>query len=248
MPLQEVRVPDIGDFSDVEVIEILVAPGDTVAAEDSLITLESDKASMEIPAPAAGTIRDLKIQLGDKLSEGDVIALLESGEASDVAANQNGADDAPADQAPTVSNAALGSYDVQVPDIGDFDGVEVIELLVKPGDQVQVDDSLVTLESDKASMEIPSPKAGTVKALHVQIGDKIAEGHLLATLEVQVGDGDATPEQPVAAQATPEPAPAPAAPDPAPTPAPAAPAPARNTKKKVKKAVKKKSTKKKSTR
>jgi pyruvate dehydrogenase E2 component (dihydrolipoamide acetyltransferase) len=212
MALQEVRVPDIGDFSDVEVIEILVAPGDTVAAEDSLITLESDKASMEIPAPAAGTIRDLKIQLGDKLSEGDIIALLEASEAIDVAANENGAGDAAPPVRARHTPTPLGSYDVQIPDIGDFDGVEVIELLVQPGDKVLVDDSLITLESDKASMEIPSPRAGTVKALHVKIGDKVAEGQLIVTLEVAVGEVDTQP-QPAPAESA-RPAPAPAAPAP----------------------------------
>ncbi len=229
MSLQEVRVPDIGDFTDVEVIEILVSPGDTVAAEDSLITLESDKASMEIPAPAAGTIRDLKIQLGDKLSEGDVIALMESGEVAEAAANENGAGDdtqatAPAALAPspaTDGGEAKGSYDVQVPDIGDFTDVEVIELLVQQGDQVQIDDSLITLESDKASMEIPAPRAGTVKKLHVGVGDKVSEGHLIVTLAVPLSEGGEAAKPAAAAQAS-----AAAAPRPAPEPAPeAAPGP-----------------------
>ena len=222
MALQEVRVPDIGDFSDVEVIEILVAPGDTVAQEDSLITLESDKASMEIPAPIAGTVRDLKIQLGDKLSEGDVIALLESNDTMDVAANENGNDMPDTMPAPRVPSTVSG-YDVQVPDIGDFTDVEVIELLVQPGDEVAAEDSLITLESDKASMEIPSPQAGTVKALHVQVGDKVSEGHLVATLEVQVGEAAATE---TTAAAAPAPAPPESAPAPQPTPAAAPAAPA----------------------
>lgn len=189
----EVKVPDIGDFSEVEIIEVLVKAGDRVSAEQSVITVESDKASMEIPSPAAGVIKELKVKLGDKVSEGTLMMLLEA-EGPAVAAPpsvQNAAPAAAVDAAPLtasvaqpVAAAASGTLDVAVPDIGDFKEVEVIEVLVKVGDTVKAEQSVVTVESDKASMEIPSPAAGVVKALHIKLGDKVSEGTPMLELEV----------------------------------------------------------------
>ena len=162
MALIEVKVPDIGDFDEVAIIEVLVKAGDTVKAEQSLITVESDKASMEIPSSHAGVVKELKVALGDKVSEGSVVLVLEAAEGAAMAAPVA----APAAAAPAVAAAsASGTIEVVVPDIGDFDEVAVIELLVKVGDTVKAEQSLVTVESDKASMEIPSSHAGVVKSL-----------------------------------------------------------------------------------
>ncbi|MEN9317324.1 MAG: dihydrolipoyllysine-residue acetyltransferase [Pseudomonadota bacterium] len=202
----ELKVPDIGDFAEVEVIELLVNPGDMVKVEQSLLTVESDKASMEIPSSAAGRIVELKVKLGDKVSEGSVIALIEAAQAgasAPAAAAPGPAVSAPpaavaaaapavtsAAPAPAVTSAAAASSAlsapaaapaadpvvVEVPDIGDFKEVEVIELLVRPGDTVKAEQSLITVESDKASMEIPSSGAGTVVELRVKIGDRVSKG------------------------------------------------------------------------
>ena len=198
MALVEVKVPDIGDFKEVAVIELLVKPGDAVKAEQSLITVESDKASMEIPSSTAGVVKEMKVKLGDKVAEGSVVLLLEAegaGEASAPAAAAAAAA-APAASAPPAAQAdasvpsaapqaaaASGPVDVYVPDIGDFKDVAVIEVFVKPGDAVKVEQSLITVESDKASMEIPSSAAGILKELKVKVGDKINKGDLLAVLE-----------------------------------------------------------------
>ena len=183
MALMEVKVPDIGDFEAVEVIEVLVKPGDTIKAEQSLVTVESDKASMEIPSSHAGVVKELKIKLGDKVSEGTVVLVLEASGAAaappDAAPATPAAAPPPAAAAPAVASvapAASGPVEVVVPDIGDFDAVEVIELLVKPGDVVTAEQSLITVESDKASMEIPSSHAGTVERLLVKLGDKVSKG------------------------------------------------------------------------
>ncbi|MEO8938668.1 MAG: dihydrolipoyllysine-residue acetyltransferase [Burkholderiaceae bacterium] len=197
MALIELQVPDIGDFKDVEVIEVLVKPGDTVATDQSLITIESDKASMEIPSTGAGVIKELKVKIGDKINQGMVIATAESGGDASAAAAQTAAapskpmrapeaaakDAASPAPAPSPASSGGGSIDATVPDIGDFKDVEVIEVLVKVGDTVAADQSLVTIESDKASMEIPSSAAGVVKELKVKVGDKINRGDLLAILE-----------------------------------------------------------------
>ncbi len=227
MALVNILVPDIGDFSEVGVIELLVKAGDTVKVEQSLITVESDKASMEIPSSHAGVVKELKVALGDKVSQGSVIAVLDSAEAAaseekpaPAPANQAPAATKPEAAAPAVAPAASGPIEVRVPDIGDFKDVAVIELLVKPGDTIAPEQSLFTVESDKASMEIPSPAAGVLKELKVQLGDKVNQGDLVAIIEGAAA-GAAAP-----APAAPAPAPAAAAPtpaaSPAPTPAPAA--------------------------
>ena len=213
MALVEVKVPDIGDFEEVAVIELLVKPGDTIKAEQSLVTVESDKASMEIPSSTAGVVKELKVKLGDKVAEGTVIALVEAAgaaaSAAPAAAKASAPAPAPAPAAAASAPAAApsgGRVEVRVPDIGDFKDVAVIEVLVKPGDAIKQEQSLVTVESDKASMEIPSSAAGTLKELKVKVGDKVNIGDLLAVVD---GSGGAAAPLPVAAAAA---ATAPAAP------------------------------------
>ncbi|WP_081420371.1 dihydrolipoyl dehydrogenase [Pseudoxanthomonas sp. Root630] len=216
----EVKVPDIGDYSDVPVIEILVAVGDAVKKDQGLVTLESDKATLEVPSSAAGVVKEIKVKLGDALSEGSVVAVLEA-EGAAVSAPAPAAPPAPATPAPTPAAAPApvvpaaspaapgggGLIEAKVPDIGDYDGVPVIEILVAVGDTVKKDQGLVTLESDKATMEVPSPAAGVIKEIKVKLGDSLAEGSLVAILE---GEG-ATAAPAKAAPVAPSPA-APAAP------------------------------------
>ncbi|HJV95247.1 MAG TPA: dihydrolipoyllysine-residue acetyltransferase [Albitalea sp.] len=188
MALVEVKVPDIGDFKDVEIIELLVKPGDTVKAEQSLITVESDKASMEIPSSHAGVVKEMKVKLGDKVGEGSLLLMLEAEGAAaaapaPAAAPAVAAPPPPAAAAPAAPAASTGPVNVVVPDIGDFDQVAVIEVFIKPGDSIKAEQSLVTVESDKASMEIPSSHAGVVKEVKVKVGDKVSKGTLLAVVE-----------------------------------------------------------------
>ena len=195
MAMVEVKVPDIGDLDEVAVIELLVKVGDTVKAEQSLITVESDKASMEIPSSTAGVVKELRVKLGDKVKQGSVVLMLEaSGEvASPASAPAAAAPTAQVAAASVVATAAVvaapvtsGFVEVHVPDIGDFKDVAVIEIFVKPGDAIKVEQSLITVESDKAAMEIPSSAAGVLKELKVKIGDKVNIGDLLAILEGSV--------------------------------------------------------------
>ena len=205
--MTQVSVPDIGDFKEVEVIEVLVKAGDAVAAEQSLITVESDKATMEIPAPGAGVVKELRVKVGDKVSQGSPILVLEEAtvgaakaeapRAAAVVASATKPAQAPVAPAPRPVAVGDGALTVKVPDIGDFKDVSVIEILVKPGDAVAAEQSLITVESDKATMEIPSPAAGRVKELRLKIGDKISEGAAILVLE---GDGPAA-AAPVAAPA-----------------------------------------------
>ncbi|MBP8140491.1 MAG: dihydrolipoyllysine-residue acetyltransferase [Acidovorax sp.] len=215
MALVDIQVPDIGDFDEVGVIELLVKVGDTVKAEQSLITVESDKASMEIPSSHAGVVKELKVVLGDKVKQGSVIAVVEAaGAVAEVPAAAApapavAAAPAPAPAAPAapVAAAAAGPVEVRVPDIGDFKDVAVIEMLVKVGDTIALEQSLFTVESDKASMEIPSPAAGVLKELKVKIGDTVNIGDLMAILEGVA----AAPAAPVAAAPAPTAAVAPVA-------------------------------------
>jgi len=200
MSTVEVKVPDIGDFKDVAVIEILVKPGDAVKPEQSLITVESDKASMEIPSSATGIVKELRVKLGDKVSEGSVILLLEASAGTNVPAAASTSQPATANGgngtvpvAPDGTSVAVPTpaqppgqsrlMEARVPDIGDFHDVAVIEVFVKPGDTVKLEQSLITVESDKASMEIPSDAAGIIKDLKVKLGDKVNQGDLLAIIE-----------------------------------------------------------------
>ncbi len=203
----EIKVPDIGDFKDVEIIELLVKPGDTVHAEQSLLTVESDKASMEIPSPMAGVIQSLSVKLGDKINQGDSLAfIVEAGgsaaasaaPAASVAvpAAASGASAAPVASVSAPVQAAAssgGDVTINVPDIGDFAEVEVIELLAAVGDTIALEQSLITVESDKASMEIPSSQAGVLKTLLVKIGDKVSKGTPLAVITAASAAGAATP-------------------------------------------------------
>ncbi|KAG8153883.1 dihydrolipoyllysine-residue acetyltransferase [Burkholderia catarinensis] len=221
----EVKVPDIGDYKDVPVIEVLVKAGDTVEPEQSLVTLESDKATMDVPSPTAGTVKEVKVKVGDSVSEGSLIILLEGGAAAQV----NGAAApaaAPAAAAPAAAPAASGgTLEVKVPDIGDYKDVPVIEIGVKVGDTVEKEQSLVTLESDKATMDVPSPAAGVVKDIKVKVGDSVSEGTLIVLLEA-AGAPAAAPQASAPAPAAAAPAPAPAAAPAKAAPAPAAAAPA----------------------
>ncbi|MEL7938336.1 dihydrolipoyllysine-residue acetyltransferase [Pseudomonas delhiensis] len=220
-----IRVPDIGNGQG-EVIELLVKVGDKVEAEQSLLTLESDKASMEIPSPKAGVVKSIKVKVGDTLKEGDEILELEAeGDAAEAPGAEaptpaaEAPEAAPAEApapAPTPRASGGGVQTVRVPDIGNGQG-EIIELMVKVGERIEADQSLLTLESDKASMEIPSPAAGVVKALKVKLGDTLKEGDEILELEAE---GEAAP---AAASAAPASATAPEATPSAPAPA-AAPA------------------------
>ncbi len=209
----EVRVPDIGDFADVPVIEILVQPGDQVSAEQSLLTLESDKATMEVPAPTAGTVVSIEVTLNGTVSEGDLVAVLEPlATASDSS-----------EAGPETASDATQTVAVAVPDIGDFTDIPVIELLVAVGDMVSAEQSLLTLESDKATMEVPAPVSGRVSALKVALNDTVSEGHVVALIEADEADEatEATASAPEAASEAPSQAPPVS--QSAPTPAPVAP-------------------------
>ncbi|MET3180901.1 UNVERIFIED_ORG: pyruvate dehydrogenase E2 component (dihydrolipoamide acetyltransferase) [Variovorax guangxiensis] len=238
MAAVEVKVPDIGDFDEVAVIEVLVKVGDTVKAEQSLITVESDKASMEIPSSTAGVVKELKVEVGSKVKEGSVVLVLEAEgagaaapapapAAAPAAAAPAPAAAAPA-PAPAAAPAASGPVEVKVPDIGDFKDVAVIEVLVKVGDSIKTEQSLITVESDKASMEIPSSAAGVLKELKVKVGDTVNIGDLIAVLEGAAGAAAPAPAQAAAAAAAPAAATASAPAPAAAAPAPAAAAPAHN--------------------
>ena len=188
----QVKVPDIGDFKDVPVIDVLVKPGDTVKAEDPLISLESDKATMDVPSPASGIVQEIKIHIGDKVSEGALVLLLETAEGAAAAPQTQ----APTPPPPAATNSAGGVAEVKVPDIGDFKEVPIIEILVKPGDTVKAEQPLITLESDKATMDVPSPLNGVVKEIKAQVGQKVSEGTVILTL--QSGDAKVMPETAVA--------------------------------------------------
>ncbi|KNC06592.1 pyruvate dehydrogenase [Klebsiella sp. RIT-PI-d] len=196
---KDVNVPDIGG-DEVEVTEIMVKVGDKVEAEQSLITVEGDKASMEVPAPFAGTVKEIKISTGDKVSTGSLIMIFDAEGAAPAA------DDAKPqvkEEAASAPAAAAGAKDVNVPDIGG-DEVEVTEVMVKVGDKVTAEQSLITVEGDKASMEVPAPFAGTVKEIKINTGDKVSTGSLIMVFEVE----GAAPAAPAAKQDAAAPAPA----------------------------------------
>ncbi|MFZ1643849.1 MAG: dihydrolipoyllysine-residue acetyltransferase [Candidatus Contendobacter sp.] len=190
--IKEIHVPDIGDFKGVDIIEVMVAAGDVIEVETPLIILETDKASMEVPSPLAGLVREVKVKPGDKVSQGDPILYLEIQESVTLAEPASATDESvPA----TPASGASEVREVRVPDIGDFKNIPVIEVLVTPGDRVDMDTPLVTLESDKASMDIPSPFAGTVQAVELKIGDKVSQGDLILLLAT-AADSTAKPQLP----------------------------------------------------
>ncbi|EJM86595.1 dihydrolipoyllysine-residue acetyltransferase, partial [Pseudomonas sp. GM60] len=223
--VQQVHVPDIGSAGKAQIIEIQVKVGDTVEADQSLITLESDKASMEIPSPAAGVIKAISVKLNDEVGTGDLILDLEVAGAAAPAAAAPAQAAAPA-AAPAPAAAAPAApvadsvQDIHVPDIGSAGKAKIIEVLVKAGDTVAADQSLITLESDKASMEIPSPAAGVVESISIKLDDEVGTGDLILKLKVKGAAPAAAPAAASAPAATAPSAPAPAAA------APAAPAPA----------------------
>ena len=221
MSIVEIKVPDIGGHENVDIIAVEVKAGDTIALDDTLITLETDKATMDVPADAAGVVKEVKVKVGDKVSEGDVIVLVDAagaGAAAALAAAPK-AEAAPAPAAPAAAPAAAANVQVAVPDIGGHTDVDVIAVEVKVGDTVAVDDTLITLETDKATMDVPSTAAGTVTAVHIKVGDKVSEGSIIIDVAAAGAPAAAAPAAAEAPKAAPTPAAAPA-----PAPAPAAPA------------------------
>jgi pyruvate dehydrogenase E2 component (dihydrolipoamide acetyltransferase) len=239
----ELTVPDIGNFSDVPVIEVLVSPGETIQKDAPLVTLESDKATMEVPATAAGVVRDVKVKVGDKVSQGTVLVTLEGAQeqtptaptppsippadaVGSVAAYESGEQEQPRAAAPGATTVE-SVVDLVVPDIGNFTDVPVIEVLVSPGQTIEKDAPLVTLESEKATMEVPASTGGVIRDLKVKVGDKVSQGSVLATVSTAA---PAPAQQAAPAAAAPASKPVPAPPPatngrPAP---PAPPAPAKN--------------------
>ncbi len=228
----EIVVPDLGDFSDVEIIECLVAPGDQIEAEAPLITIETDKAAMDVPSPAAGRLAELKVAVGDRVSTGDVIGVLETPETEVVEASESA--DAPSRPASESSGAAeevpadAGPFptNVAVPDLGDFADVEIVEILAKVGDTVTAEDGLFTVETDKAAMDVPAGVAGLITDLRVALGDKVNAGDVVAVIEVTASEPAKAPSPqkpapapPAAASATPSAAPKASAPRAVPFPA-----------------------------
>ncbi|OAJ56598.1 dihydrolipoyllysine-residue acetyltransferase [Paraburkholderia ginsengiterrae] len=217
----EIKVPDIGDYKDIPVIEVLVKAGDTVEKEQSLVTLESDKATMDVPSSAAGVVKEVKVKVGDNVSEGSLIVVLDgavNGAAAPAAAAAPAPAPAPAAApavapAPAPAAAGGGLQEVKVPDIGDYKDIPVIEVAVKVGDRVEKEQSLVTLESDKATMDVPSSAAGVVKEVKVKVGDTVSEGSVIVVVEAE---GGAAAPAPAPKPALEKPSDAPVAPSPAP--------------------------------
>ncbi|VEE62508.1 Dihydrolipoyllysine-residue acetyltransferase component of pyruvate dehydrogenase complex [Shewanella putrefaciens] len=218
----EVTVPDIGGDTDVSVIEVLVAAGDKIEVDAGLITLETDKATMDVPSPFAGVVKEVKVAVGDKVSQGSLVIMLEVGGAAPAAAPQASApaasapvaQAAPAAPVAPVAAAApvVAVKEIQVPDIGDASNVDVIEVLVSVGDDITVDQGLITLETDKATMEVPAPFAGKLLSLTVKVGDKVSQGSVIATIEtVTAGSAPAPVAQAAPAPVAQEAAPAPVA-------------------------------------
>jgi pyruvate dehydrogenase E2 component (dihydrolipoamide acetyltransferase) len=216
----DVKVPDIGDFQDVPIIEVLVKPGDVVKVDQSLITLESDKATMDVPSPVAGEVTEIVAKVGDKVSMGTLIARVESadGETAPASAGSVKAASSPASAAPSAkgpaaakdaappakaspakasapSSAKAAPINVTIPDIGDFTDVPIIEILVKAGDAVEAEQPIVTLESDKATMDVPSPAAGKIMEILVKVGDKVSMGSLIAKLDAGGETASIAPDQ-----------------------------------------------------
>ena len=223
-----IRVPDVGSSDPVDVIEISVKVGDTIAAEDTIIVLESDKATVEVPAPQAGKITAISVKVGDRVKEGDDLMEVEADGESENASSAES--DATRDESSTTENktepestppetdapdtpkaqGSGGSETVTVPDLGDIDSAEIIEVNVAVGDSLEAEQVIVVLESDKASLEIPAPSAGKVESVAVKVGDKVGTGDTLLTMAVsggqptadQQGEADEKPEEPATAPAS----------------------------------------------
>ncbi|WHF56040.1 dihydrolipoyllysine-residue acetyltransferase [Shewanella xiamenensis] len=217
----EVTVPDIGGDTDVSVIEVLVATGDKIEVDAGLITLETDKATMDVPSPFAGVVKEVKVAVGDKVSQGSLVIMLEVGGAAPAAAPQASA---PAASAPVAQAApaapiapvaaaapVVAVKEIQVPDIGDASNVDVIEVLVSVGDMISADQGLITLETDKATMEVPAPFAGKLLSLTVKVGDKVSQGSVIATIETVTAGAAPAPQAAAPAPVAQEVAPAPVA-------------------------------------
>ncbi|MGP9764980.1 pyruvate dehydrogenase complex dihydrolipoyllysine-residue acetyltransferase [Halomonas sp. AOP13-D3-9] len=204
MSSEIIKVPDIGGDTDVEIIEIAVSEGDVIEAEDTLITLESDKASMDVPAPKGGKVLKVLVKEGDSVSEGDDIVELEvegGGDEQQESSSESQPEEAPAkqdkpaepsqEQKPAAKKSAGGkqTVDIKVPDLGGSDSVEIIEVAVSEGDEVEAEDTLITLESDKASMDVPSPHSGKIVSFTVKEGDTVSEGDVIGQMEI-LGEGD----------------------------------------------------------
>ena len=206
---KDIKVPDIGDFKDVPVIEIFVKPGQTIKADEPLVSLESDKATMDVPAPEGGVVKDIKVKVGDKLSQGSLILTLEGAGAAPAAAPAKAESGGVSGGGITGGGAAV---EVNVPDIGDFKDIPVIEIFVKPGQTIKAEDPLISLESDKATMDVPSPQGGVVREVKLKVGDKVSKGSLVLTLEGSSGGAAAPAKASAPAPASaPSAAPAPAA-------------------------------------
>lgn len=217
----EVTVPDIGGDTDVSVIEVLVAAGDKIEVDAGLITLETDKATMDVPSPFAGVVKEVKVAVGDKVSQGSLVIMLEVGgaapaatapQASAPAASAPVAQAAPAAAvAPVAAAPVVAVKEIQVPDIGDASNVDVIEVLVSVGDMITSDQGLITLETDKATMEVPAPFAGKLLSLTVKVGDKVSQGSVIATIETVTAGAAPAPQAAAPAPVAQEVAPAPVA-------------------------------------
>ncbi|MFB2728959.1 dihydrolipoyllysine-residue acetyltransferase [Shewanella mangrovisoli] len=222
----EVTVPDIGGDTDVSVIEVLVAAGDKIEIDAGLITLETDKATMDVPSPFAGVVKEVKVAVGDKVSQGSLVIMLEVGGAAPAAAPQASAPAASAPVAQAASSVTQAAApvapvaaaapvvavkEIQVPDIGDASNVDVIEVLVSVGDDITVDQGLITLETDKATMEVPAPFAGKLLSLTVKVGDKVSQGSVIATIETVTAGAAPAPQAAAPAPVAQEAAPAPVA-------------------------------------
>ena len=206
----EIKVPDIGGHDNVDVIDVAVKVGDTIAVDDTLITLETDKATMDVPADTAGVIKEVKINVGDKVSEGSVVVTVETGAAAAAPAAEAAPAAAAAVETPAPAASAQstgGSVNVEVPDIGDNSDVDVIDVTVKVGDTVAIDDTLITLETDKATMDVPSTAAGKVTAVNIKVGDKVSQGTVIITVEGGASAPAAAPAQAAAPAPVATPAP-----------------------------------------
>ncbi|WP_196138475.1 dihydrolipoyllysine-residue acetyltransferase [Aliikangiella sp. G2MR2-5] len=219
-----VNVPDIGDVSDVDIIEVLVSVGDTIAKEDSLITLETDKATMDVPSSEAGVVKAIHVNVGDKVSQGDLILEVEASGASQeispapIEASSNDTVIAEKGETETVNTETVNTEmvsggeveekDLVVPDIGDASDVDVIEVLFKEGDVVEKEQGLITLETDKATMDVPSSDAGTILSVSVKVGDKVSQGDVIGRIKVSTATAPAD-KTAIDTKAVPVPAPAP---------------------------------------